>query len=173
MWRVRPLAKIVLRMLFFGLILGLALGMLTIVAFRSSIPAPPPYYYQRIMLGEVVNGAILGLLIGLAMASYAGIVHRSIHKPPHFRFAMLIVATIASLAVVQRPFHIVSLGEFGIPLVDWVIWALRDADPVLIALFFATIAKHIAIGLISLHVASRYLSEASAQFMKSTGQQLE
>ena len=124
------------------------------------------------MLGEVINGAILGVLIGLAMAFYAGIVHRSIHKPSHFRFAMLIVATIASLAVVQRPFHIVPLTEFGMPLVDWVLWALRDADPVLIPLFFATIAKHVAIGLMSLYVASRYLREASAQFMKSTGQRL-
>ena len=113
------------------------------------------------------DGFAVAGLAGIAMALYAGIVHRYVQKPAHFRFAMLIVATIVSLAVVQHPFHIVTLSEFGIPLVDWVLWALRGADPVLIPLFFATIAKHIAIGLMSLYAASRYLRDASESFSNS------
>ena len=167
MWRAIPLIKIVLRMVAFGALLGASLGLVTVVAFESTVPEPKSQYQLQIVLGGVKDGVVLAGLAGIAMASYAGIVHRTVHKPAHFRFAMLIVATIVTLVVVQHPFHIVSLSEFGIRLVDWVPWALREADPVLIPLFFATIAKHVAIGLMSLYAASRYLRDASASFSKS------
>ena len=159
--------KIVLRMVAFGALLGASLGLVTVVAFESTVPAPKSQYQLQIVLGGVKDGVVLTGLAGIAMALYAGIVHRTVHKTAHFRFAMLIVATIVSFAVVQHPFHIVSLSEFGIPLVDWLLWALREADPVLIPLFFATIAKHVAIGLMSLYAASRYLRDASRSFSKS------
>ncbi len=168
MWRLNPLLKIILRMGVFGLILGLALGLFIIVAFESKFPGPISYYYQQIMLGEVANGVVLGGLIGLAMAVYTGIVHRTIQKPHLFKFALLIVATIVSFAVVQQPFHIVTFIELGISPDTW-FWALSDS--VLASLFFAIIAKHVAIGLMSLYAAGRYLREASAQTMKSTGQE--
>lgn len=154
-------------MVIFGALLGASLGLVTVFAFESTIPAPKSQYHPQIILGGVKDGVLLAGLVGTAMALYAGIVHRTVQKPAHFRFAMLIVATIVSLAVVQPPFHIVTLNEFGIPLIDWVVWALREADLVMIALFVATIAKHVAIGLMSLYAASHYLRDASASFMKS------
>lgn len=167
MWRATPLAKMVLRMTAFGALLGASLGLVTLVAFESTVPAPKSDSHPQIILGGVKDGVLLTSLAGLAMALYAGIVHRTVQKPVYFRFALLIVATIVSLVVVQHPFHIVTLSEFGIPLVDWVVWALREADPVLIPLFIATIAKHVAIGSMSLYAASRYLRDASASFSKS------
>ena len=167
MWRVIPLTKMVLRMAAFGALLGASLGLVTLIAFESKVPAPKSHYQLQIVLGGVKDGVALAGLAGIAMALYAGIVHRTVQKPAYFRFALLIVATIASLVVVQHPFHIVTLSEFGIPLVDWVLWALREADPVLIPLFFATIAKHVAIGAMSLYAASRYLRDASESFSKS------
>ena len=170
MWRAVPLAKILLRMAAFGAVLGAALGLLTIFAFESTLPAPKSYFQPRIILGGVMNGLILGSLVGIAMALYAAVAHRSIHKPAHFRFAMLIVATIVSLAVVQQPFHIVTLSEIGLSLGDWLTWGLLEANSLGIALPVGTIAKHTAIGMMSLFVAGKYLREASAQYMKSAGQ---
>lgn len=173
MWRAVPLAKVIMRMAAFGALLGASLGLLTIIAFDSTIPAPKSYYHPRIILGGVKDGVLLAGLAGIAMALYAAAAHRTIHKPAHFRFAMLIVATIVSLVVVQQPFHIVTLIEIGIPLFDWDLWAQRYADSVFIPLLFAaTIAKHVAIGLMSLYVANRYLREGTAQFLKSTEQTL-
>lgn len=167
MWRAVPLAKIVLRMATFGALLGASLGLVTLIAFASTVPAPKSHYQLQIILSGVKDGVALAGLAGIAMALYAGIIHRTVHKPAHFRFAMLIVATIVSFAVVQHPFHIVTLSEFGIPLAEWVLWAFREADPVLIPLFIATIAKHIAIGLMSLYTTSRYIRDASSSFSKS------
>ena len=168
MWRTIPLTKIVLRMLVFGAVLGLVQALLRIIAFEGSIPEPRSYFLPQIIKGGVFEGAVLGALIGLAMALYAGIFHRTIQKPHVFKFGLLIVATIVSFVVVQQPFHIVTWIELGIPLDTW----LRQYfDSVLTLLFFATIAKHLAIGLMSLYAASRYLSEASTQFMKSTGEE--
>ena len=158
-------------MFVFGVILGTALGLLSIVAFRSSIPAPSSYYYPRIILGEIVSGAILAILIGVAMGCYAGIAHRTIRKPHFFKFALLIVATIVSLVVVQQPFHIVTLSELGIPLGDLISWAFRYPLDGLI--LFGTIAKHMVIGLTSIYVAGKYLREASERFLESTGQQAD
>ena len=169
MWRTIPLTKIVLRMLVFGAVLGLVQALLTIFAFEGSIPEPRSYFIPQIIKGGVFEGAILGALIGLAMALYAGIVHRTIQKPHLFKFALLIVATMVSFVVVQQPFHIVTWIELGIPLDTWF---RQFSDSVLTPLFFATIAKHAAIGMMSLYTAGRYLSEASAQYMKSTGQTL-
>ena len=129
MWRAIPLIKIVLRMVAFGALLGASLGLVTVVAFESTVPEPKSQYQLQIVLGGVKDGVLLAGLAGIAMASYAGIVHRTVHKPAHFRFAMLIVATIVTLVVVQHPFHIVSLSEFGIRLVDWVPWALQRGRP--------------------------------------------
>lgn len=167
MWRAIPLAKIVLRMAAFGALMGALLGLVSLIAFESTVPAPKSDSHPQIILGGVKDGVVLTSLVGIAMALYAGIAHRTVQKPAYFRFAMLIVATIVSFAVVQHPFHIVTLSEFGVPLVDWVLWALREADPVLIPLFVATIAKHVAIGAMSLYAASRYLRDASASFSKS------
>ena len=170
MWRAVPLAKVIIRMAVFGAILGASLGLLTLIAFESTVPEPRSYYHPRIIFGGVTDGILLGALTGFAMAIYAAVAHRTIHKPSLFRFAFLIVATIVSLLVVQQPFHVVTLSEFGIPLRDWVHWALAVADPVYILLLAATIAKHVAIGLMSLYAAGKYMREASAQYMKSTGQ---
>ena len=168
MWRTIPLTKIVLRMLVFGTVLGLVQSLLRIFAFEGSIPEPRSYFIPQIIKGGVYEGAILGALIGLAMALYAGIVHRSIQNPHLFKFALLIVATIVSFVVVQQPFHIVTWIQLGIPLDTWF---RHFSDSVLTPMFVATIANHVAIGLMCLYAASRYLSEASTQFMKSTGQE--
>ncbi len=170
MRRAIPLVKIVLRMLIFGLILGAALGLLTIVAFGSTFYAPKSFYYQQAMQGEVINGAILGALIGLALAMYSCVAHRTIHKPHLFKFALLIVATIVTLAVEQGPFHIMVFAELGTELPNFLDWMLRSENFGMIAVFVGTIAKHVAVGLMSLYVAGRYLREASAQYLKSTGQ---
>lgn len=167
MWRAIPLAKILLRMAAFGAVLGAALGLLLIIAFESTLPETESIYPQ-IILSYAVHGLILGGLVGVAMALYAAVAHRSIHKPAHFRFAMLIVATIVSLAVVQQPFHIVFFAELG--TASWLNWVIRYADPGMIAMLVGTIAKHVAIGMMSLFVAGKYLREASAQYMKSPGQ---
>lgn len=167
MWRAIPLAKMVLRMVVFGALLGASLGLVTVIAFQSTIPAPKSHYHPQIIVGAVEDGVLLAGLAGIAMALYAGIVHRYVHKPAHFRFALLIVATIVSLAVVQYPFHIMTLSEFGIPLIDGVLWALREGNSAMIALFAATIVKHTAIGWMSLYAASRYLRDASESFSKS------
>ena len=168
MWRAVPLAKVLLRMAAFGAVLGAALGLLTIIAFESRLPEPKSYFQPRIILGGVMDGLILGGLVGIAMALYAAVAHRTIHKPARFRFAMLIVAMIVSLAVVQQPFHIVFFAELG--TASWLDWVLRYADPGMIAVFVGTIAKHVGIGMLSLLVAGKYLREASARYMKSTGQ---
>lgn len=170
MWRAVPLAKVLLRMTAFGAILGATLGVLTIFAFEARLPAPKSYVQPRIILGGLTDGLILGGMVGVVMALYAAVAHRTIHKPARFRFAMLIVALIVSLAVVQPPFDTVYLREFGLSPADWFSLALGEESTVLIALYFGTIAKHVAIGLMSLFVASHYLREASAQYMKSTGQ---
>ncbi len=170
MWRAVPLAKILLRMAAFGAVLGAALGLLTILAFESTLPAPKSYFQPRIILGGVMNGLILSGLVGVAMALYAAVAHRTIRKPARFRFAMLIVAMIVSLAVVQPPFDIVYLRAFGLSLADWVFWVLLEAKFGIIAVLVGTIAKHVGLGLMSLFVAGKYLREASALYMKSTGQ---
>lgn len=169
MYRAKPLIKIVLRMVVFGAVLGLSLGSLLILALDSTLPLPRAFYHRVIITELFVDGVILGGLIGVAMALYAAVAHRRIHKPLHFRFAMLIVSTIVTLAVVQKPFHIMIMtsSELG---VEGFAWALQYADSVLLTLYFGTIAKHVAIGLMSLFVAGRYLREASAQFMNSPGQ---
>jgi hypothetical protein len=161
MWQAIPLTKVVLRMLVFGVVLGLALGLVTIVAFDFSISEPRAYFNP---VAIVLDGAILGTLVGVALALYAGVVHRVSHKEHNFKFAFVIVATIGSLAIVQEPFHITVFGATGIRLS----WALTDS--LLRSFLVVIIAKHAAIGLMSLYVAGRYLREAGAQFMRSTGQ---
>lgn len=168
MWRAMPLAKMVLRMTLFGVILGAALGLLTVFLFESTIPAPKSLYHRQLILNGIMEGALLAGLAGVAMAFYAAVAHRAIHKPSHFRFAMLIIATIVSLAVVQQPFHIVTLSEFGLSLSEWTHALTRG--PVLPALLLGTIAKHIAIGMMSAYVAGNYIRETSERFMKATGQ---
>ncbi len=164
MWRTIPLTKIVLRMLVFGAVLGLLLGLLTKFAFDSTIPAPRSFYLPQIIKGGVFDGVILGALIGIALALYAGVLHRTSHKPHLFKFAFVIIATIGSLAIVQQPFHIGTLAEIGF---DWS-WALLDS--VLRTIIIVTVLKHVAFGLASLFVASRYLHEVSAHLMRSKAQ---
>ncbi len=159
-----PLTKIVLRMLFLGAILGLLLGLVTIFAFDWSIPLPRSYFHPQIIKGNVFDGAVLGALIGIALALYAGVLHRASHKPHYFKFAFVIVATIGSLAIVQEPFHIVTIAEFGL---DWS-WALFNTTLGLVLI--VTVVKHVAVGLASLFVAGCYLHEVSARLMRSNGQ---
>ena len=171
MWRTIPLVKVVLWMTVFGAILGALFGIPTLIAFESVLPAPRSYYIPRIAIGVVTDGILLGALTGIAMALYAAVAHRSIHRPSLFRFAMLIVATTVSIAVVQQPFHIVTLTEFGIPLRDWLHAATTDES--LGTLLLGTIAKHTAIGLMSLYLARKYMRENAERFLKATGQQAE
>ena len=169
MWRAIPLANVVLRMTIFGVILGAALGLLTFVSFGPTFHrAPTIFYNHHSVLDEVVGGAILGAMTGIALAFYAGVAHRTIHKPRLFKFAFLIIAMIVSLAVVRGLFHIVTLSEIGIPLGAWISSALTYS--VTAALFFGTVAKHVATGLMGLYVANKYMGEASEHFKIASGQ---
>jgi len=155
----------------FGVVSGVALSLLLIVAFQSTIPVPKSHYHPQIVLGGVQDGVLLGGLAGIAMALYAALAHRSIRKPSHFRFAMLIVATIVSLVVIQQPFHIMTIIEIGTFVGDWISWTL--SDPSIGLILFGAIGKHIAIGAMSMYVADRYLREATERLPKSTEKRAE
>ena len=158
MRRIMPLIKIVLRLLVFGLAMGAVLGLVFIIAFDGYLPAPAAQLHRQIVLGETMQGAILGGLTGLALAVYAGALHRVVNNASSFKFAFVIVAMIVSLLPLQSVFHVSTFQGLGASPGDWLPWVL--SDPQMAALLFATIIKQVALGLMSAYAAGRYLKEA-------------
>lgn len=168
MWRLMPLSKMVLRMIVFGFVLKA--GELLLMEGLPWFGGPPPGDYAARAPMMAKDGLLLGLALGISMAVYAGILHRHVHKPALFHLALAIVGLTASLLLVQFPFHLSYLLDQLGPLSDWIDF-LRY-EPWMVMLFGLTIAKHAAIGLMSLYAASRYLQDASASFQKSRVQTL-
>ncbi len=168
MWRAIPLAKIVPRMIVFGLVLKLS--ELLLLEGLPWFGHPPSGDYATGVPLIVKEGLLLGLALGIPTVVYAGILHRNIYKPALFRFAVVIIGLTASLLLVQMPFHLsYLLDELG-PLSDWIDFVRYE--PWMALFFILTVAKHVVIGLMSLYAAGRYIDDATESFLKSGEQTL-
>jgi len=170
MWRWIPLIKLVLRTTVFGLVLGA-------VEFLLKTQLPWFGYPAASMFPANANGALalrdsltLGLALGIALAVYAGLLHRTIVKPVLFRFALLILGTIVSLLLVQPPLHLPYLLN-ELASIDQLI-AYASYEPWMALLLVLTFAKHAVIGLMSLYAADRYMRDGRASYLKSREQTL-
>lgn len=163
-----PLSKMILRMIVFGLVLRVSEMLLLegLPWFGNSSSGD----YITWLPMTLIEGLQLGLALGIPMALYTGLLHRNSYKPELFRFALVIIGLTISLLLIQLPFHLSYLLDHLGPLSDWIGYLYYEP---LLAIFVAiAVAKHLAIGLMSLCAASRYLRDASASFQKSRVQTL-
>lgn len=168
MWRSIPLLKIILRTTVFGLVLGSVEFML-----KTQLPwfgYPAGSLFPLDGLSALKDSLTLGLALGIALALYAGLLHRTVTKPILFRFAFLILGVMGSLLLVQPPFHLPflldELGSFG-GLIGF-----ASYEPWMGLLLLLTFAKHMAIAMMSLYAASRFLRDGAASYLKSRQQTL-
>ena len=106
--------------------------------------------------------------VGIGNGFYARVLHRRVSRPALFRFALVILGLTASLALVQAPFHPTFLfHELG-PLSGLINFAGRE--PWIYGLLLLTLVKHVAIGLMSLYAAGRFLHEGGYQFSNTLRQ---
>ena len=131
---------------------------------------PPSGDYATGLTTTVKEGLLLGLGLGIALAVYAGLLHRHTYKPVLFRFALVIVGMTVSLLLVQPPFHLSYLLDFIDSPSD--LLDLARFDPWIALFIMLSFAKHVAIGMMSLYAAGRYLGDASASFLNSREQTL-
>lgn len=168
MWRLIPLAKMALRLTVFGLLMGSVEFLL-----KTQLPwfgYPAASLFPADGLPALKEGLTLGLALGISFAVYAGLLHRTVVKPVLFRFALVILGTAVSLLLVQPPFHLSflldELGAFS-ELIRF-----ASYEPWMALLLLLSVAKHVAIGLMSLYAAGRYIRDASASYLKSREQTL-
>lgn len=118
-----------------------------------------------IMLADFAyESAVTGLALGLPMALLTALCFREIRRPTFYRFTMLT----SSLIVVIL---FLSEGAFSfsfIPL-TWFSFIL-EVDFRIAPLLLVVVVKFGLAAYMSHVVAGKYLGEASAQYMKSTGQ---
>jgi hypothetical protein len=168
MWRLIPVSKMILRMTVFGLVLGSVEFILKTQLPWFGYPAASMFPADGLL--ALKDNLTLGLALGIPMAVYAGLLHRTIVKPVLFRFALVILGTTVSLMLVQPPFHLSflldKLGAFS-GLISF-----ASYEPWMALLLVLTFAKHVAIGLMSLYAASRYLQDGMASYLKSREQTL-
>ena len=158
MRRAIPLLKMILRMAVFGAMLGAGLGLLAIALFGETVPAPQSHFFARIMRSELLTGAILGAATGLAMALYTALLHRDRRNPRSFRQALVIVATAASLALIEAPLGLSFVVDEAAPLRDLI--AFISYDSVFALLLLAAIGKHAVFALMAWQASGSYLKEA-------------
>lgn len=157
-----------LRMTVFGLLLGALEFMLKTQLPWFGYPAESFFFVDG--LPALKDSLTLGLALGIPFVVYAGVLHRTVVKQAMFRFALVILGTVESLLLVQPPFHLSflldELGAFS--------GLIRFAsyEPWMALLLLLSVAKHVAIGLMSLYAAGRYLRDASASYQKSREQTL-
>ncbi|MCY3779691.1 MAG: hypothetical protein OXG78_05230 [Chloroflexi bacterium] len=168
MWRSIPLLKMVLRTTAFGLVLGSVEFML-----KTQLPwfgYPAGSLFPLDGLSALKDSLTLGLALGIGLAVYAGLLHRTVYKPILFRFACVILGVMVSLLLVQPPFHLSflldELGTFGSLI------RFASYEPWIALLLLLTVAKHVAIGMTSLFAASRYLRDGTASHQASYAQTL-
>ena len=158
MRRMMPFFKMILRMTIFGLALGAVLGLLVIALFGDTVPPANSHFFVQLMQSELLTGAILGAATGLVMALYTGFLHRNIRNPQHFRYALVIVGTAASLALIEAPLGLSFLVDDAAPMPELIRYASYDVSFVLLLL--GAIGKHAAIALMSWRAAGPYIREA-------------
>ena len=158
MRRMIPFIKMTLRMTVFGLALGAVLGLLVIALFGATVPPGNSHIFLDVMKSEMLTGLVLGAVSGVAMALYTGLLHRNVHNPQSFRFALVIVGTVASLALIEAPLGLSFLVDDAAPMPELIRYASYDISFALLLL--GAIGKHAAIALMSWYAAGRYLKEA-------------
>ncbi len=159
MLRTKSLIKLILRMTAFGLVLGAVMGLLIIALFGVDFFAPAGILYIQLMQSELLTGALLGSVTGLAMALYAGLLHRQVHRPQLFRYALAIVALAASLILVEPPVRLNFLLDDIAAMPGLFDYIGYDASFGIALL--ASVGKHALFALVACFCASRYLAETA------------
>lgn len=169
--RKRFLFKIILWMTIVCTLLSVVLAFLWTQAVDAVNPGPiPPRFRADFLYEEITSGVLTGILIGLAMALYARVDRWTIHRLAYFRFALFIVAALASLVYLGGNFHIAGSGAYRNSLFDFIAMVAEIPeianDPTTIVLIFGTLAKYATIGFMSLYLAGNYWREANQLSLK-------
>lgn len=159
MLRTKSLIKLILRMTFFGALLGGAMGLLVIALFGAGFFSPAGIHYIQLMQSELFKGTLLGGATGLVLALYAGLLHRNTYKPQLFRYAMAIVALAASLILVDPPITLRFLLDDIAALPGLFGYMGYDASFGIVLL--ASVGKHGLFALMAYFCAGRYLSDSA------------
>ena len=151
MWRMKPLLKMVARMLVYCT----ALTALSYFVYYGLL-APslfPDMYFGTItahILGLAIEGGLTGLGLGLAMVMLTSVFFRQIHRPAFYRFAMLTASLILVILYMSANDN---LTFFSVAL---------KYDPKIAALLAAVIVKFGIAAYLSHIVAGKYLRDIAA-----------
>ena len=164
MSRKRFLFKSVLWMTIVCTLLSVVLAFLWTQAVDTVNPGPiPPRFRADFLYEEITSGVLTGALIGFAMALYAAVDRWTNHRLAYFRFALFIVAALASLVYLGGIFHIAHSSAFRHSLFDFIVMVAENPEiaamPTTNVLIFGTLAKYVTIGFMSLYLAGNYWRE--------------
>ena len=151
MWRMKPLLKMVARMVGYCT----ALTALSYFLYYGLL-APslfPGLYFGTItghIVGLAVEGVLTGLGLGLAMLMLTAIFFRQIHRPAFYRFAMMTASLILVILYMSANYYLTHLS------------VALEYRPEIAALFTVVIVKYGLAAYLSHIVAGKYLREIAA-----------
>ena len=152
MSRVIALAKMVLLMIGAGISLSIAEHL--VYEIWPIYGSAPDSYLDRIMWHAVKEGAYWGVTLGISMALFTVVLYRRVRKPTLYIFAMVILATVVTIAT--QPISLPAFIQMTEQLPIGGIW------------LFAYLARSALMIIASFIVAKMYVAQAARRKLKRT-----
>ncbi len=136
MWRTIPLSKMVLLMVAIGIALSIAEHL--VYELRPLYEATPESLLGNVARHAIVEGLYWGCTVGIAMALVTAVLYRRIHKPTLYLFAMVIVATVVTMAT--QPIPLPYFIKMTAQMPDGGVWLLAYLARSVLMIFASLLA---------------------------------
>ena len=139
MWRLAPLSKMVLFMVAMSIPLSIAEHL--VYEVRPLYGATPESLLGNVVRHAIIEGLYWGCALGIAMALVTAVLYRRIHKPTLYLFAMVIVATVVTMATQPIPLRYFINMTAQMP--DGGVWLLAYLARTVLMIFASLLAARL------------------------------